>query len=52
MRRGRNRDCGGDKELPTNQKHRFRNALARANGIVYRHDIKVEGARVYEFVGK
>nr|CAB3256864.1 interferon regulatory factor 6-like [Phallusia mammillata] len=36
-------------EQPTTQKHRFRNALSRADGITYRKDITVSGGRVYEF---
>ena len=51
QRRG-NRDAKERRETPTQEKHRFRNALARANGIVYRKDIKVDGARVYQFIGK
>ncbi|CAK8682002.1 unnamed protein product [Clavelina lepadiformis] len=37
-------------EAPTLQKHRFRNALSRANGIKVRQDIAIDGGRVCEFV--
>ena len=36
-------------EAPTLQKHRFRNALSRANGIKVRQDIAIDGGRVCEF---
>ena len=49
-RRGINESA--EKETPTQQKHRFRNALARANGIVYHKEMGWEGVRVYELVGK
>ena len=48
----RNRDPPLQKETPTLQKHRFRNALAKANGIKYRDDYKINGARIYQFVGR
>ena len=39
-------------EPPAKQKHRFRNALKKARGIVLRDDIKRDGELVFQFVGR
>ena len=51
QKRNKLTDPAEQNEPPTQQKHRFRNALNKANGIRYREDIKIVGARVYQFIG-
>jgi len=51
-RRGNGKALAELKEPPTGQKHRFRNALNRANGLIARPDINIEGGRVFQFVEK